>query len=276
MTETPLDALPAQAIARRMRDLALVAGAEIMKYFRTAALDVRGKADGSPVSAADLAANAAIMAGLRESFPAIPVVSEEVGSDVPANWGAPFFLLDPLDGTKEFIRGSGDFTVNIALVAGHTPCLGAVYAPVSQRLQWVRAPGEAVEETPPFSAADLGEVRRLSCRPADNRAVTAALSRSHMNDATRAYVAGYSVAHAIHAGSSLKFCLLAAGEADLYPRLSPTMEWDTAAADAILIAAGGRTVDFVTHQPLRYGKPGLANPFFVAHGPGLRLRPPPS
>ncbi len=273
MTETTLDAPLTRAIARRMRDLALLAGAEIMTYFRSTALDIRGKTDGSPVSAADLAANAVIMDGLRTSFPAIPVVSEEVGGDVPRDWAAPFFLLDPLDGTKEFIRGSGDFTVNIALVVDHKPLLGAVYAPVSQRLQWVREPGDAVEETPPFTADELGALRPLACRPADNAAITAALSRSHMNDATRAYIARYAVAHAIHAGSSLKFCLLAAGEADLYPRLSPTMEWDTAAADAVLIAAGGRTVDFSSGAPLRYGKPGLANPFFIAHGPGVKLRP---
>lgn len=276
MTTTALDASLTRAIARRMRDLALLAGAETMNYFRTDALDVRGKADGSPVSAADLAANAVIMAGLRASFPDIPVVSEEAGGDVPSDWAAPFFLLDPLDGTKEFIRGSGDFTVNIAFVVDHKPVLGAVFAPVSRRLQWVRGPGDAVEETPPFAADALGELHPLACRVADNGAITAALSRSHMNEATRAYIAKYAVAHAIHAGSSLKFCLLAAGEADLYPRLSPTMEWDTAAADAVLAAAGGSTVDFMTGQPLRYGKPGLANPFFIAHGPGVRLRPPPS
>jgi 3'(2'), 5'-bisphosphate nucleotidase len=276
MTETTFDASRTRAISRRMRDLALLAGEETMKYFRTDALDVRGKADGSPVSAADLAANAVIMEGLRASFPEIPVVSEEVGSDVPTDWAAPFFLLDPLDGTKEFIRGSGDFTVNIALVVGHKPVLGAVFAPVSQRLQWVRGPGDAVEETPPFAADALGDLRSLACRTADNGAITAALSRSHMNEATRAYIARYAVAHAIHAGSSLKFCLLAAGEADLYPRLSPTMEWDTAAADAVLAAAGGSTVDFITGEPLRYGKPGLSNPFFIAHGPGVRLIPSPS
>ena len=127
------------------------------------------------------------------------MVSEEVGGDVPRDWAAPFFLLDPLDGTKEFIRGSGDFTVNIALVVDHKPLLGAVYAPVSQRLQWVREPGDAVEETPPFTAEELGALRPLACRPADNAAITAALSRSHMNDATRAYIARYAVAHAIHA-----------------------------------------------------------------------------
>jgi 3'(2'), 5'-bisphosphate nucleotidase len=276
MSDTAFDATLTRAIARRMRDLALLAGAETMKYFRSATLDVRGKPDGTPVSAADLAANAMIMAGLRESFPAIPVVSEEVGSGVPEDWAAPFFLLDPLDGTKEFIRGSGDFTVNIALVVGHAPVLGAVFAPVSNRLQWVRGPGDAVEETPPFSADSLGDLHPLACRVADNAAITAALSRSHMNAATRDYISHYALAHAIHAGSSLKFCLLAAGQADLYPRLSPTMEWDTAAADAVLAAAGGRTVDFVTGEPLRYGKPGLANPFFIAHGPGVRLVPPPS
>lgn len=262
-----------RAIGRRMRDLAVRAGAETLTYLRTADLDVRGKADGTPVSAADLAANAVIVAGLRESFPGIPVVSEETGGDTPSDWDAPFFLVDPLDGTREFISGSGHYTVNIALIADRKPLLGAVYAPALDRLQWVRQAGEAVEETPPFAADAPGPARPLACREADNRALVAVHSRSHLNSRTRAYLGRYAVAQATDAGSSLKFCLVAAAEADLYPRLGPTMEWDTAAAHAVLAAAGGRVVDADTGRDLAYGKPGLANPAFVACGRGVRILP---
>lgn len=260
-----------RAIGRRMRDLAVQAGAETLSYFRRPDLDVRGKADGTPVSAADLAANAVIVAGLRESFPAIPVVSEEVGGDTPSDWDAPFFLVDPLDGTKEFISGSGHYTVNIALIANRAPLLGAVFAPALERLQWVREAGDAVEERPPFSAD--APLRRLACREADNGALVAVHSRSHLNSHTCEYLRRYAVTRATDAGSSLKFCLLAAAEADLYPRLGPTMEWDTAAAHAVLKAAGGRVVDARSGAELAYGKPGLGNPWFVACGRGVRILP---
>lgn len=262
-----------RAIGRRMRDLAVLAGAETLAYFRTPDLDVHGKSDGTPVSAADLAANALIVSGLRQSFPAIPVVSEEVGGDTPSDRSAPFFLVDPLDGTREFISGSGHYTVNIALIVDHAPLLGAVYAPALDRLQWVREAGDAVEETPPFTVGAPGPARALSCRVADNAALVAVHSRSHLNSRTRQYLARYAVAEAGAAGSSLKFCLLAAAEADLYPRLGPTMEWDTAAAHAVLKAAGGRVVDAGTGRDLVYGKPDLANPWFVACGRGVRVLP---
>ena len=258
-------------ISRKMRNLAVRAGREILKYHRSDALKSHSKSDGSPVSEADMAANAVILSGLHAAFPAIPAVSEEKGSDTPDDWSKPFFLIDPLDGTKEFIKGSGQFTVNIALIVDHSPLLGVVYAPAIDRLQWVRKAGEAVEETLPHAEDRLGELHRLSCRAADNNALVAILSRSHYSEETRALVADYAIAAANHAGSSLKFCLLAAGEADFYPRLSPTMEWDTAAADAILRAAGGRIVDHPGGHDLRYGKPGLENPFFIACGAGVRL-----
>ncbi len=260
-----------RAIGRRMRDLAVLAGVETLKYFRSETLDVRGKSDGTPVSAADLAANAVIVAGLHESFPDIPVVSEEDGSDTPSDWSAPFFLVDPLDGTKEFISGSGHYTVNIALVIDHRPVLGVVYAPVCERLQWVRVEGEAVEEAPPFAVDAPGPMHPLLSREADNAALVAVHSRSHLNSATRGYLARYNIAKATDAGSSLKFCLVAAGEADLYPRLGPTMAWDTAAAHAVLAAAGGRVVDYGTGRDLTYGEKDLRNPSFVALGRGVRL-----
>ncbi len=257
-----------------MRDLAVRAGRATLTYYRASDLESRSKPDGTPVSAADLAANAIIMEGLHAAFPDIPAVSEEDGGDTPRDWSEPFFLIDPLDGTKEFIRGNGQYTVNIALIVDHAPLLGVVYAPVVERLQWVREPGAAVEEDPPHDPDEVGVLRRIACRAADNDALTAVLSRSHFSEETRTLVSRYAIASSSQAGSSLKFCLLAAGEADFYPRLSPTMEWDTAAADAILRAAGGRIVDHPGGKPLRYGKPGLENPFFIAHGPGVRLLPP--
>ncbi len=262
------------AIARRMRDLAVLAGRKTLAYYRAADLITRDKPDGSPVSEADLAANAVIMEGLRAAFPRIPVVSEEEGGDTPEDWSKPFFLIDPLDGTKEFIRGDGQYTVNIALIAAHAPLLGVVYAPAIERLQWTPTVGKAVEETPPHAPDAVGECRPIACRAADNDALVAVLSRSHYGEPTRELVARYAVASSSHAGSSLKFCLIAAGEADFYPRLSPTMEWDTAAADAVLRAAGGRVVGHPGGEDLIYGKPGLKNPFFIALGAGVRLLPP--
>jgi len=261
------------ALARRMRDLAVAAGRAILPHFRSETLDRRNKADGSPVTAADLAANAVILAGLRESHPAIPVISEEIGGDELADPNRPFFLIDPLDGTKEFIKGSGHFTVNIALVVDRLPLLGVVYAPATDRLQWVRAPGDAVEEAPPHAPDHLGTLSPIHCRTADNAALVAVLSRSHLTEETRAYIARYAIASSSQAGSSLKFCLLAAGEADFYPRMGPTCEWDTAAAHAVLRAAGGRVIAHPGGEELMYGKPGLRNPFFVACSAGVRLLP---
>ncbi|MGE4528833.1 MAG: 3'(2'),5'-bisphosphate nucleotidase CysQ [Rhodospirillaceae bacterium] len=273
MSSFPFSDTDLAALARRMRDLAVEAGAAIMPHFRSAALERRDKPDGTPVTAADLAANAVILAGLRASHPGIAAISEEEGSDVLTDPDRPFFLIDPLDGTKEFLNGSGQFTVNIALVVDRLPLLGVVYAPAIERLQWVRGPGDAVEEAPPHTADRIGALAPIRSRTADNAALTAVLSRSHMNPETRAYVARYAVAASSRAGSSLKFCLLAAGEADFYPRMGPTCEWDTAAAHAVLRAAGGRVAAYPQGEELRYGKPGLRNPFFIACGDGVNLLP---
>jgi len=265
--------LPFQSIGRVIRDLAIIAGHETLKYHNTQSLTVNAKTDGSPVSEADIAANTIILTGLRKTFPHIPIITEEDGSDTPSDLASPFFLIDPLDGTKEFIRGSGDFTVNIALIIDHKPILGVVYTPAHNRLQWMPDVGKAVEESAPFDVETLGTQTLLQCRPANNQDLVAMISRSHCSTSTQSYLEQFSIQSAIRAGSSLKFCHIASGDADIYPRLAPTMEWDTAAAHAILKAAGGRILHAYTGEDLIYGKTDLKNPHFIAIGKNVTLPP---
>jgi len=259
------------ALVTAMRRLAIRAGEEIMQIYESDDLGVRGKDDTSPVTIADEAADKLISTGLRAMFPDIPLVTEEQSAthDLGA---ATFLIVDPLDGTKEFIKRRGDFTVNIALVEDSTPVLGVVYAPAKSRLFLTRAEGGAVEETGAFDLEEVGTVQEIAVADPDNSALRVVASKSHRDQATDDYINGYAVGDVVSAGSSLKFCLVAAGEADLYPRLGPTMEWDTAAGHAVLAAAGGRVFDFDTMSPLRYGKPGFRNPFFLAFSPGVNLR----
>ncbi len=229
--------------------------------------EVQQKADKSPVTAADHASEAIILERLAQSAPGVPVVAEEevAAGRLPAI-GAEFFLVDPLDGTKEFIQRNGDFTVNIALVRDGDPVLGVVYAPVTSALYVGDViSGKALRSHCPTDSgkATPREPIRVRHPPADG--LTAVVSRSHSTPETEAYLGQYQIARRVSVGSSLKFCLVAAGEADLYPRLGPTMEWDTAAGQAVLVAAGG-TVSAPGGAPLSYGKPGLRNSFFVAGG----------
>ncbi|NNU78982.1 3'(2'),5'-bisphosphate nucleotidase CysQ [Halovulum dunhuangense] len=256
-----------------LRRLALEAGDRIMEIYGAEDFEVRAKSDDSPVTAADEAADALIFAGLRAAFPDIPVVTEEQ-ADSHSLDAARFLIVDPLDGTKEFVQRRGDFTVNIALVENGVPVRGVVYAPARGRLFYTDADGRAVEEDGPFDPATPGALRPLAVRKPDNAALIVVASKSHRDAATDAYIARYAVADFTSAGSSLKFCLVAAGEADLYPRLGRTMEWDTAAGHAVLAGAGGRVVRFDDHAPLRYGKPGYENPFFIAYAPGVTLMDP--
>ncbi|WP_164962167.1 3'(2'),5'-bisphosphate nucleotidase CysQ [Rubrivivax sp. JA1026] len=242
------------AIARR-------AGALIMQIYATD-FSVRGKDDASPVTEADERAEKLIVPALHALASEVPVVAEEAvaAGSVPevGDW---FWLVDPLDGTKEFISRNGEFTVNIALVHRGEPVLGVVFAPALDRLfAGARGQGARVEEA--------GVVRAIRCREVPADGLTVVASRSHGDAAALdAFLAGRKVAALANAGSSLKLCLVAAGEADLYPRLGRTMEWDIAAGHAVLAAAGGR-VDTVAGAPLRYGKPGFDNPHFVASAGG--------
>jgi 3'(2'), 5'-bisphosphate nucleotidase len=255
---------------RTLRALALEAGAAIMAVYDSGDLAARAKADDSPVTAADLAADAVIVAGLQSAYPDIPVVTEERAESHLGAAARLHFLVDPLDGTKEFIQRRGDFTVNIALIKDGAPVAGVVYAPARGRLFRTAAGGGAAEETA-LPGAAAGPARAIAAVPADNAALRVVASASHRDAATDDWIARYAVAGFRAAGSSLKFCLVAAGEADLYPRLGRTMEWDTAAGHAVLAAAGGAVLRIDDRMPLTYGKPGRDNPHFVAHGPGLRL-----
>lgn len=259
-----------EPMVAEMRRLALQAGEKIMEIYGSEDFEVRAKSDASPVTEADEAADALISAGLRAAFPEIPLVTEEQ-SDTHGQAVQSFLIVDPLDGTKEFVQRRGDFTVNIAYVKDGVPVLGVVYAPARGRLFYTKAEGGAVEEKGPFGATP-GEVQPIGVNMTpDNRALMVVASKSHRDQATDDYISRYGVRDMTSAGSSLKFCLVATGEADLYPRLGRTMEWDTAAGDAVLRAAGGQVVRFDDHTPLAYGKPGFDNPFFIAFAPGVLL-----
>lgn len=257
-------------LATVMRRLALEAGERILQIYADPDFVVRAKADASPVTEADEAADALISAGLRAAFPDLPLVTEEHAPS-HAQVVDTFLIVDPLDGTKEFVQRRGDFTVNIAYVQAGVPLRGVVYAPAKGRLFYTLADGRSVEEFGPFERDTPGEQRPISVSIPDNRALMVVASKSHRDQATDDYIAAYAVRDMTSAGSSLKFCLVATGEADLYPRLGRTMEWDTAAGDAVLRGAGGVVVRFDDHTPLAYGKPGFANPFFIAYAPGVLL-----
>ncbi len=257
-----------------IRDLALAAGRRIMEIRAGDGLEARAKADSSPVTEADLAADRLIAAGLADAFPDIPAVTEENAESHRETGHDRFFLVDPLDGTKEFVRSEGEFTVNIALIEAGEPVMGVVYAPAVGRLFRNCANGGAVEERIDASGHAVGGSQRaIGVSAPDNAALVVIASKSHRDQATEAYIARYRVARFMEAGSSLKFCLVAAGEADFYPRLGRTMEWDTAAGHAVLRATGGLVLRFADHHPLAYGKPGFENPSFLALSPGVVLMP---
>lgn len=242
-------------------DLARRAGRVVLEIYDSFDGTTLRKDDGSPVTAADHAAEALILPGLRALLPGVPVVAEEqcAAHGVPAAADR-FWLVDPVDGTKEFLRRNGEFTVNIALVSGGVPVLGVVEAPVFDRRFWA-AGGQAWQQQGDEAP------RRIAVRrpPADGMVVLT--SRSHRDDPRLdAALEGRSVAERRILGSSLKIVLIAAGEADLYLRFGPTMEWDTAAADAVLRAAGGVIDDPVSGLPLAYAKPGFLNAGFAARG----------
>ncbi|WP_127112972.1 3'(2'),5'-bisphosphate nucleotidase CysQ [Shimia sediminis] len=254
-----------------MRRLAIEAGAKIMEIYNSDDFDVKVKSDDSPVTAADEAADAIISAGLTETFGDVMLVTEEQ-SESHAAKGDTFLIVDPLDGTKEFIHRRGDFTVNIAYVENGVPQRGVVYAPAKNRMFFTQADGQAVEETGDFALDVVGETTPINVADSDNAALYVVASKSHRDQATDDYINKYNVKDMKSAGSSLKFCLVATGEADIYPRVGRTMEWDTAAGHAVLLGAGGNVVRFDDHTPLVYGKEDFANPFFIAYAPNVELK----
>jgi 3'(2'), 5'-bisphosphate nucleotidase len=248
--------------------LAHEAGAIVMCHY-AGETEARRKSDHSPVTDADEEAEAHILKGLRALAPGVPIVAEEevAAGRLPAV-AQHFFLVDPLDGTKEFINRNGEFTVNIAEIENGIAVRGVVYAPAKQRLFLGETPGGAYEiETVVDARPDFARSRPIHVRKAPADGLVAVASRSHRDKKTEEYLAHYPVKDFITAGSSLKFCLVAAGEADIYPRHGTTMEWDTAAGHAVLAAAGG-TVTNLDGTPFLYGRVAerFTNPHFVARG----------
>ncbi len=234
--------------------------------------DVDYKSDSSPVTDADKLAENIILADLKLHVPNIPVVAEEAasGGDIP-EVGDRFFLVDPLDGTKEFVQKNDEFTVNIALIENGIPVFGIIYAPALSVLYVTLSSTRAVKANlginDMFSSIETLKLEEIHAAVPRERGLNVIVSRSHMNNETMEYLSNFHINSTLSAGSSLKFCKLAEGVADIYPRFAPTMEWDTAAGHAILLAAGGR-VDTPNGKPLCYGKSGenFTNSAFIAFG----------
>jgi 3'(2'), 5'-bisphosphate nucleotidase len=250
----------------KLLQLAQMAAREIMTIYASD-FAVRAKADLSPVTEADAMAEKVILKGLKQLWPEVPVLAEEAaaGGDVP-DVGSRFFLVDPLDGTKEFLSRNGEFTVNIALIENGRPVMGVVYAPATEQMFWGET-GNGAGFSKLRSGDSLADVKwsAIHVRPTPAEGLTVVASRSHMDANTSAHLQTCKVKSLTSAGSSLKFCLVAMGEADLYPRFGRTMEWDTAAGQAVLEAAGGKVCN-VDGSPLMYGKVerGFDNPAFIA------------
>lgn len=253
------------ALCNIVRRVALKAGEATLGFFDEAGYkEPEVKSDGSPVTMADREAERVIIGALRELTPDTPVIGEESfeAGIVPDITGAEYFwLVDPVDGTKEFISGSGDYTVNIALIHQGAPLIGVVYAPVRGELYAACGPGTAIRW-----AEDTDSEKTIRVRKPPGEGLTVVASRSHGDpQKLDRFLEDYKVAKLVKYGSSLKFCAVAAGKADLYPRFSPTCEWDTAAADAVLRGAGGIVTD-IAGRPLAYGKAAarFINPDYVA------------
>ncbi len=256
-----------RALCDALTALALKAGAEIMSIYESDFV-AEQKDDASPVTEADRRGEAIILAGLRETAPDIPVLAEEAASEgrIPS-LGDQFFLVDPLDGTREFIDRTGEFTVNIALVRKARPALGVVYAPASGKL-YAGIVGSGAWRIDVLDGGALSEPRAIRAVPTPANGVIAVASRSHRSPETDAYLETLNVADFAAAGSSLKFCLIAEGAAHIYPRFGRTMEWDTGAGQAVLEAAGGSVCAHPSGEPLAYNKRdrGFDNPHFIATG----------
>jgi 3'(2'), 5'-bisphosphate nucleotidase len=255
--------------ALELASIACRAGEILLRHYATEGVEARRKEDHSPVTDADEEAEAFILRELNGRLPDVPAIAEEeVAGGRITVIGRHFFLVDPLDGTKEFLSRNGEFTVNIGEIVDGRPVRGVVFAPAKNRLFLGESESGAFElVTEPGVAPDFTRLRRIEARIAPSDGLVAVASRSHKDYKTEEYLAAFPVKEFVSAGSSLKFCLVAAGEADIYPRLGRTMEWDTAAGHAVLSAAGGSVLT-IDGRPFVYGKTeeGFANPFFVARG----------
>lgn len=254
-------------LAAQFGAIASQAGELIMSIYARAPR-TSSKRDGSPVSDADIEAERLIRARLSPLLPDVPLLAEESFDPKQcAEMGQRFLLVDPLDGTREFISGNGEFTVNIALVEAGQPTVGCVYAPAREILYVAGASAFATELAPGAAVPVLDRMRRIATKPYPKSGMRAVASRSHLDPDTQALLERLPVTSLLSAGSSLKFCLIAQGDADVYPRLAPTMEWDTAAGQAVLVAAGGCVIG-AAGAPLSYGKTeaGFRNDGFIAWG----------
>lgn len=253
-------------LARLFAGIASDAGVAVMEVY-TSDFETRTKADYSPVSDADERAEEIILARLEEALPGVPVLAEERAAreGLGAEVADAFLLVDPVDGTKEFIQRKGDFTVNIALICGGRPVAGAVYAPARREMYFGGGKARAIEDFAP--GQPVGEGRLLKTRPYPASGLVAVTSSSHLDERTKAFLAKHHIASQTGIGSSLKFCWLAAARADVYPRWGPTMEWDTGAGHAVLSAAGGQVIS-PDGTPFGYGKgaEGFRNGPFIAWG----------
>jgi len=259
---------PLMELLNALTPAVLCAGDAVMDVYRSD-FQVQAKGDESPVTAADVKAEALLVEAIERLGLGWPIVAEEAASrgEVPTV-GPTFWLIDPLDGTKEFVARNGEFTLNVGLVCNGEPVLGLVLAP-AQEVLYLGATGEGAWRV------QAGQPQPLQARAAPSEGWTVLLSRSHRDGRLLDdQLARWPVAERRHVGSSLKLCLIAAGEADLYPKLGRTMEWDTAAGDAVLRAAGGLVRTWEGHA-LHYGKPGFENGPFLACGPGLNPSCPP-
>ena len=258
-------------IVNNVSSIAVEAGRAIMEiYENTTDLEIQSKADQSPLTIADQKSNEIICDGLDLLNERYPIISEE-NKEVPYSERCQYesyWLVDPLDGTKEFIKRNGEFTVNIALINQQKPILGVVYAPVLKELYWaVKGEGAYVKTN-----QGIRRLKALDFSMSDSH-LKVVCSRSHLNKSTQSFIDGLNLPDLVARGSSLKFLILADGAAHVYPRLGPTMEWDTAAAHIILEEAGGQIIDEQTKAPLLYNKENLLNPHFIAYG-NVNLSPP--
>jgi 3'(2'), 5'-bisphosphate nucleotidase len=261
----PLSLFDPAAYAHLMDPLTKItmSAAEAIRFSQTEG-GVRVKADGSPVTAADEAAEAVIRDGLVRLDATLPIISEEDAErNKPSVTSRSYFLVDPLDGTREFIAGRGEYTVNIALIVDGAPIVGVIAAP-AQGLIWRGIVGRGADRLT-FSAQKAGTPQAIKTRPRPRDELIVMVSRSHLEARTQAYLDGLPHAQRVGCGSSVKFCRLAEGTADLYPRLAPTHDWDIAAGHAILTAAGGSVID-PDGATLTYGSPDLIIPAFLAWG----------
>jgi len=259
-----MDSSRIESLIEEVRKIAFAAGEVILDVYKDeASFGVEAKADDSPLTLADQRANKVICDALIQLDISIPIISEEnkaIPFDERKNFEY-FWMVDPLDGTKEFIKRNGEFTVNIALIKNDKSVAGVVYVPVTNQMYW------AIEGQGAFSSDSENKVSlSANSYSMEDEALGVVCSRSHLNEETSAFLANMNKPETVSKGSSLKFLIIAEGNADVYPRLAPTMEWDTAAAQIILEEAGGKVVRADDKSPLRYNKEILTNPHFIAFG----------